>query len=227
MDTHRMLISHICRFIFLKTLKTAGTSVEIYLEPYCVDPKSYSGEIHHRDQMDSEWGVVGSRGRADGKWYNHMAAARVRELVSRDVWESYRKFSIIRNPFDKTVSYFWHDLSSESREALRQRDFADVRKTFAAWTELRRFPIDAFIYTIGGVPAVDEFLRYEQLQEDMAKLCARLKIPWQPDRMGRYKSESRKRREPFDEYYSPEAAERVAEAFAWELEYFGYARVMG
>jgi hypothetical protein len=55
MDTHCMLISHVCRFIFLKTLKTAGTSVEIYLEPYCVDPKSYSGEIHHRNRSGVSW----------------------------------------------------------------------------------------------------------------------------------------------------------------------------
>jgi hypothetical protein len=220
-----MLISHPCRFIYLKTRKTAGTSVEIYLEPYCVDPKSYVGELHGRDQVESEWGVVGARARTNAKWYNHMAAARVRELVSSEIWECYWKFCVVRNPFDKVVSYFWHKLAPELREALGKRDFADARKIFAAWTELRQFPNDAFIYTIDGAPAVDDFLRYERLESDMATLCARLKIPWQPNRMGRYKSDWRKRSEAFEEYYTAEAAERVAEAFAWELEYFGYPRV--
>ena len=49
-----MLISHICRFIYLKTRKTAGTSVEIYFEPFCVDPKSYGGERHNTEPEVSE-----------------------------------------------------------------------------------------------------------------------------------------------------------------------------
>ncbi len=42
-----MLVSHSKKFIFLKTMKTAGTSVEIYLERYCVPSDTYV-EQHHR-----------------------------------------------------------------------------------------------------------------------------------------------------------------------------------
>ena len=38
-----MLVSHSKKFIFLKTMKTAGASVEIYLERYCVPLDAYGG----------------------------------------------------------------------------------------------------------------------------------------------------------------------------------------
>jgi hypothetical protein len=220
-----MLISHICRFIYLKTRKTAGTSVEIYFEPYCVDPKNRPGDIHNRAAVVSNWGVVGSRGSANSSWYNHMSAAEIRRLTGPEIWESYYKFCVVRNPFDKVVSYFWHDITTELREEYRCADFGVVRKAFAEWTGLRRFPIDAWIYTDARAPVVNDFIRYERLHEDIRAVCGRLAIPWQPERLGRYKSEYRKRAEPFAEYYTSEAASRVEETFEWELDHLGYAKL--
>src|SRR5215831_6473803 len=92
-----MLVSHLCRFIYLKTIKTGGTSVEIYFEPWCVPPAQWRGEQHSRAESVSEWGIVGARGSADGfvrpdcAWYNHMPAAAVREKVGSSIWNSYFK----------------------------------------------------------------------------------------------------------------------------------------
>ena len=217
-----MLISHVCRFIYLKTRKTAGTSVELYFEPFCVEPKLYTGERHNRPSSVSEWGVVGSRGFVADTWYNHMPAARVLALTGEDIWNSYLKFCVVRNPFDKVVSWFWHVVTDRIREELVRADFSVVRNIFEDWVGSGNFPEDRFIYTIGGAPAMDEFIRYEHLKSDLQGLCQRLDIPWQPERLGRYKSEYRRRPERFEEYFTNEAARRVGEAFAWELEYFHY-----
>jgi len=224
-----VLISHICQFIYLKTRKTAGTSVEIYFEPYCVDPAHYAGEQHQRREEVSDWGVVGARRQvlASDRWYNHMPADEVRGLLGAEKWAAYFKFCVVRNPYDKVVSYFWHDLDPASREKQAHADFASVRRTFSAWAELDRFPFDAQIYVWQGRPVVDDFIRYERLSEDMERICSHLKVPWQPTRMGRYKNDSRKRSESFHEYYTPEAAARVEKAFAWEFDYFGYPRLPG
>lgn len=218
-----MLISHPCKFIYLKTRKTGGTSVEIYFEPYCVDPKNRAGDVHNRDAEISEWGVVGSRGSPSRPWYNHMPASEVRELVGEVVWRQYLKFCVVRHPFDKVVSYFWFDVAAPIREALRGAAFSDVRQMFQHWTALGRFPMDQEVYTIGNEVAVDRILRFERLEQDMGELCGRLSVPWQPGRIGRFKSEYRMRREPFFEYYGPAAAARVREAFAWEMSFFGYS----
>jgi hypothetical protein len=224
-----MLISHICRFIYLKTLKTAGTSVEIYFEPYCVDPRFYGGEEHARKGAVSGWGVVGARRLVSSSetWYNHMPAIEVRKHLGLGQWNSYFKFCVIRNPYDKMVSYFWHGLDAETRDRLRHTDFSAVRQIFTDWTKSGRLPIDAQIYTLEGLPAVDDFIRYERLTEDVKRVCSKLNIPWQPARFGRYKSDTRKRPEAYAEYYTPEALAQAEQAFAWEFDYFGYPRLPG
>ena len=52
-----MLVSHARKFIYTKTLKTAGTSVEVFLEPYCRPP----GEVaeHHTGQSVTDYGNLG------------------------------------------------------------------------------------------------------------------------------------------------------------------------
>ena len=173
-----VLISHICRFIYLKTRKTAGTSVEIYFEPYCVGPRNYAGEQHERKEEVSDCGVVGARRQVSpsDRWYNHMPAHEVRSLLGSEKWDSYFKFCVVRNPYDKVVSYFWHDLDRVSREKHCSADFASVRRAFTDWTKLDRFPVDTQIYVLQGDPVVDDFIRYERLSEDMERICSHLKV---------------------------------------------------
>src|SRR5262245_8925828 len=115
-----MLVSHLKRFIYFKTVKTAGTSVEIYFERYCVPPDRYAGERHATHAEISDAGIIGSRG-PDHRhpiWHNHMPARRVRELLNGQCWDSYFKFCAVRNPFDKVVSQFWFEQPDGSRATL-------------------------------------------------------------------------------------------------------------
>lgn len=221
-----MLISHPHRFIYLKTVKTGGTSVEIYFEIYCRDPERSGGIEHYAEGEASEWGVVGTRGAATGAWYNHMAAGLVRERVGNAIWEEYFKFCVVRNPFDRVVSQFWFQQDAAVREELSRADFAAVRKAFAGWSRDLRFPVDSMIYRIDGQPAVDYFIRYERLQEGVEEVCRRVNVPWQPERLGRYKSGFRTRPEHFLDYYNSRVAALVRAEFAWELKYFGYTEVL-
>jgi hypothetical protein len=218
-----MLISHSKRFIYLKTRKTGGTSVEIYFERYCLDPGTPYEERHHRAAAVSEWGVIGSRGHTDETWFNHMHASRVRELLGERIWGEYFKFCVVRNPFDKVVSQFWYELSPSLRERMRHADFAMVREAFAEWTKLLRFPADQWIYTIDGVAVVDRFISYEKLSEQMAEVCGHLDISWHPQHLGAYKREHRARSEPYFSYHTSKTIDRVRAKYAWELEFFGYS----
>ncbi|MEJ2058516.1 MAG: sulfotransferase family 2 domain-containing protein [Desulfofustis sp.] len=102
-----MLISHRKKFIFTKTSKTAGTSVESFFEQYCM-PKNQWSESHAREECVSEAGIIGCRGNdiSRSKWYNHMPAKEIREIIGKDIWNSYFKFTVVRNPFDKLISGF-------------------------------------------------------------------------------------------------------------------------
>ena len=54
-----MLVSHLYKFIFIKSLKTAGTSTEVFLEQYCI---SDIEESHWRGAIATEEGIIGKRG---------------------------------------------------------------------------------------------------------------------------------------------------------------------
>ena len=219
-----MLLSHRNRFIYLKTIKTAGTSVEIYFEPYCYDEREYPGPTGRRLEYTSEAGIVGFRGNGTGaKWWNHMPAALVRDYIGNDVWNSYLKFCCIRNPYDKAVSEFWRALPAEERLRLRAIPFVEVRSRFSTWlcSSTKTF-LDRAVYTIEGQICVNAVIRYECLLADLERICRRLEIPFQAERLGRYKGDRRLRSEPWQAYYDLPRAEIIQNTFALEFEWFGY-----
>ncbi len=162
-----MLISHRHKFIYLKTIKTGGTSVEIYFEPYCTDPARQTEVMHFRDAESSHWGVVGSRGKQDHPvWYNHAPASRIRKLIGEALWREYYKFCVVRNPYDRIVSFFWFNLTPPVKAIMEAADFAAVRQTFGEWIRLASLPLDRSVYTIDGEMALDCFVRFETLHAD-------------------------------------------------------------
>lgn len=219
-----MLVSHRHRFIYLKTRKTAGTSVEIYFEPFCWNPAIPFVEQHQRDEEVTEWGIIGSRGMpVEGRtWINHLPASGIRELIGEEIFNRYYKFCVIRNPFDKAVSGFWFWATPEKRLALKNAPFSFVRQSFERWTSRRAMPTDRIVYTIDGTPVANRYIRHESLAADMETVCHDLGVPWEPERLKRYKSDTRLRDEPFNEYYTNESVRNVSACFAWDLAYFRY-----
>ena len=58
-------------------------------------------------------------------------------------------------------------------------------------------------------------------------VCCQVGYPFRPERLGKYKNESRVMRQPFSDYYDGPAAAAVEAGFGWELDYFGYHRLSG
>ncbi len=231
-----MLISHRYKFIFTKTVKTAGTSVEIYFEPYCMGHDEYSCS-HSREQYESEHGVVGYRGKSEGqqKWSAHMSAEAIRDLLTPETWDTYFKFTVIRNPFDKMVSAWYHFV--KPRLLLRQKiqvllqAAANMRllhqgkldvALFRQWIREGGKIRDRDKYFINESQCIDFFIRYETLAEDMARVCTTLALPWQPERLGSFKQGRRDASIRWVEYYDQETQNIVADDYAWELEHFAY-----
>jgi hypothetical protein len=219
-----MLCSHTSRFIYLKTVKTAGTSVEILFERFCCPSGLYS-EQHTTDELITTDGIIGFRGSnpAGAAFYNHMSATSARDLLGDEVWRNYFKFCAVRNPFDKVVSMFWFMLSDAERYSLAIAQFEVVRQRFLEFASIPvNFPIDKHIFMIDGAVAVDAFVRFENLHEDIDKVCQKLKLALPIGKLGSYKSGLRKRREHFSEYYDKPSATLVGDAYSWEIDHFKY-----
>lgn len=230
-----MILSHAHRFIFLKTRKTAGTSIELALSQLCgpddiltpispADEDLRSGQpgpgaqnwipetmrINRAERFLGK--MIGQRARGRG-FYNHVPAREVKRLVRAEVWNGYFKFSVERNPWDRQVSlYYW-----------RYRDPAK-RPSFEAFLKSRywRKTVDNFdIYTIDGRLALDHVIRYEKLAEDFAGVLQRIGIEDAPQ-LASAKSGSRSGGRGYRDHYTDETRALVEKLYRREIELFEY-----
>jgi len=237
-----MLVSHGKHFIFTKTRKTAGTSVESYFEPYCILDEEWQPS-DHRDEYVSAGGIIGYRGTTPNRftYHAHMPAKTIRDLIGKDAWQRYFKFTVIRNPFDKLVSfYFWrkrakwdrrftHRLKTFTTRVLglghRSREVEEAKRIehFRSWISRQRVVPDRDTYFIDGEVCVDYFIRFEALHYGVKHVCDRLSIPFEPARLPEFKTGVRPNDIPVAEYYDREAEQIVRETYAWEFDQFGYS----
>jgi hypothetical protein len=212
-----MIISHKHKFIFIKTQKTAGTSIEIALSKICgeddvitpispADERIRSGLGHRGPQHHT---VNGAR-----VFYNHIPAGTVRHLVGNDVWNGYFKFCFERNPWDKVISWYFHLNKTEPRPTIS--DF--IRSGRAA---LVGGPGGFDIYTIDGDVAVDRACLYENLEAELQRIQDQLELPELPP-LPRAKSTSRKDKRHYREILSEEDRIAIEAAFRREIALFGY-----
>ncbi len=234
-----MLISHAKRFIYTKTVKTAGTSVESYFEPYCM--KTGEWEFSHgRAEYVSEEGVVGIRTASPldlqaVTWWNHMPAKTIRALAGETTWNQYFKFCVVRNPFDKMVSayHFFADthppedkpttlLGTIKNTFVRPKGEDKLKVDFENWLKSVPLPLDQNKYVIDGTFCMDYVIRYESLAEGLQEVCRQLNLEFEPHRLPHLKKSDRAKT-PTQNYYSATSIDLVARAYAFELAEFGYS----
>lgn len=201
-----MIISHKYKFIFIKTRKTAGTSIESYLSQYCgnkdiLTPVYPPVEIH--------------KPRNSNGFNNHMLASNVREIVGSEIWDNYYKFCVERNPWDKTLSYY-HMINFRNNEKLSLDDYfssADFCIDYPAYTE----PHNA------SNIIVDRVIQYDSLNDELKFIFDKLKMPFNGD-LGIYaKSEYRKDKRFYKDVLSAEQAKIISNAFTNEISLFNYS----
>lgn len=230
-----MIVSHRHRFIFLKTMKTAGTSVEIALSRFCGEDDIITPITEEDEAVRAELGYPGPRnyvmpfaqyGPRDWgrlvlkgrrlRLYNHSPAHEVRRVLGPGVWNRYFKFCFERDPWDKAISlYYWR-----FREGPRP-SLSDYLRSPEAGRMLRWG--GAAIYRIGDELAVDHVGRYEDLEVELGRIAERLGLPDRPV-LPRVKGGVRKDRRSYREVLSEEDMAAVAERCSDVIELMGYER---
>jgi hypothetical protein len=213
-----MIISHAHRFIFLKTMKTAGTSTEAMLSRFCgpddvITPISEPDEIYRQGRGPQNWMRCGHLTADDGEahYYNHINAALVRRYAGEAIWNRYFKFTIERNPWDREISkYFWKYKDEEKKPHFDQYILnpANLRTNFE-------------IYSIDERTAVDFICQYATLETDLRTALEHIGIK-DTFELPRAKSNTRTDRRNWREFYTPLTRDVIAKAYAREIEIFGY-----
>jgi hypothetical protein len=199
-----MVISHKFRFIFVKNLKVAGTSLEAYLSPLCGERDIFT-PIHPP--------VEGHQARNARGFYNHMPAHEIRTRVSERLWNSYYRFTIERNPWDKTLSHY-----------AMERHYAGDNLSFDDYLAREELINTHFIYTdpLDDSLLVDRVLSYERLEEELSEVFAQLDVPFDDGLNVHAKAGYRQDRRPYRKIYNAAQRQRVTEVFDWEIKHLGY-----
>jgi hypothetical protein len=229
-----MIISHEHKFIFIKTKKTAGTSIELALSALC-GPDDIVAPITEDDEALRAAGSGPRNWRVHGWWqskrplfkrrwlrvgaqdygfYNHMPAKDARALLNDEkIWRNYFKFAFDRNPWDRQVSFYHHRYR---REAIPP-PFADFIHSD------QRARLDNFeIYSIDGDLAVDFVGRFETLEQDLKHALEQVGLTL-GSALPRAKTTFRRSHAPYRDYYDGDTRAIVGDWYKREIELLDYA----
>jgi len=183
-----MFINHEHEFIFIHIPKNAGTSIR------------NSFEIEGYDKK-----VVRKR-------YPHDSCSVIRNYCGIDTWNTYYTFSVVRNPFDRMVSYYHFHRSPQYKYPSTAQDME-----FKEWIENG---LDSKICkTQSDYLDVDvnHIMRYESLQEDFNLVCDNIKIPRY--KLPKYNTSNHLN---FASYYGEKQKDIVRGLFEKDFERFEY-----
>lgn len=229
-----MILSHRHKFIFIKTLKVGGTSLEVALSKYCgqQDILTPNGS----DELRKQLGFMTRRNYKKGiselkpkeiastlyhrkrpeKFYNHISATEIQGKLDQDIWKEYLKFTVVRNPFDRMISsYYWNMRNKE-----HHIDFAQYLRNFP-----ERVNENWKLYTYQDKVIVDDFAMYENLEKDLERISNRIGLEenvYDVMKELRTKGGVRPRSIPHREVMGDSERMLIEELGKGEIELFGY-----
>ncbi|MCP4295093.1 MAG: sulfotransferase family protein, partial [Proteobacteria bacterium] len=213
-----MIISHKHKFIFIKPLKVAGTSLEISLARHCDSNDVITPLTSFSEKSDESAYTHSARNYKKEGYFNHITPAEIKNKVGEKVWNEYFKITVVRNPWDQIVSrYFWElgiskmPLSEKvTLEAVKRAvlslvtpksngiDNGNLLPKKAEISSFQKFvrSIDEswtnkrYYFDENDNTVCDYYIAYENLQEDYSKVCNRLGV--MPEPLTKTKNRQRK-----------------------------------
>jgi hypothetical protein len=241
-----MIASYKHNFIFIKTRKTAGTSMEVALSTHVgendiVTPISVADELvrkevdgatlpqNYRASKETE---AGYRAAIMSGEKQAIAEFRKTNIKGKRLFKNHMSAATAKDQLDPA---FWngafkftierHPYEKAVSHAFFQmrgnpnRDFAKVLERQLEIGRFRNYDL----YTIDGALAVDYVVRYERLQDDIRVLEERLNGLSIWDRLPHTKHGFRADRRPAAEILSDAQKAKIRERCREEFEMFGYA----
>lgn len=222
-----MIISHEHKFIFIKTRKTAGTSLEIGLSKIC-GPRDVLSRLGEPEENKVKFGYAGERNyrvppvhwtKRDmlkiplyglPRFESHSPASFVREHVDPEIWRSYFKFCFERNPYDRIISqYFWN--TRNKKIPIEQYIETAEPYRLSNW----------HMYTIHDRVAVDFVGQFERLNEDLEIVRTRIGLPASVE-LAQTKMQHRPKESGYRDLLDEQLQTRIAVICAKEIIQFGY-----
>ncbi len=148
----------------------------------------------------------------------HLTVRQIKPVLGEKMFNQYFKFSFVRNPFDRFVSYCSFMTRGTDAFSARPRQFMKhVLTELKPEQHLLYKPQCDFLIDQDEKIAMDYVGRTESMQDSYNEICERLGIP--SAQLGKINSSSHR---PYKEYYDEEIYSLVAKQYRTDLEMFDY-----
>lgn len=203
------MISHKHHCVFIHIPKTAGRTIKSLFDLPALG-KDYTEPLNWIEDP-----------------FDHQP---VTKYIGRDWFDDYYKFAVIRNPWERAVSAFYYLDEGGSNiydQAFREEYLAKYEGRFDAFArDIGSIVGQKFfkpqMHWVGradeGQVLCDRLIRFENLAEEVTALSRKLNLPL-PEVPHVYPG----KHPPYQECYSPEARDAVAQVYATDIETFGYS----
>ena len=211
-----MILSRGRRYLFIHIPKTGGTSMALALEARAKKDDIMLGDTPKARNRRRRVKDV----RSSGRLWKHSRLTDLYGLAEEEEIESFFIFTLVRNPWDRLVSYY-HWLKEQRFEhpavdLARALSFSEFLNHDHTKASIRGMPYGLYVTNRHGVERCNAFVRLEHLDDDLAPVARHLGfVPEMPH-------VNRSERGAYREAYSAKDRDLVAEICAVDIARFAY-----
>ena len=193
------------KFLFIHIPKTAGNAVQKVLMPYSDD------EIYRESHKDGKLN--------DFEVKNELGICRKHEWVGPYIEnpevlgvsiEDYFKFSVVRNPWERMVSWYCYTFPRISQEIDKDHFFENGLG--------RNMPAMKDYLYYDGKNQMDYIIRYENLEEGFKEVCLKLDIPFEG-----FEVTNPSTHPHYSNFYNDDRLSKIDELYGDDAKIFNYS----
>lgn len=212
-----MIISHGRSYVFVHIPKTGGTSMALALEDRAMKDDIMLGDTPKALKRRRRLKEVHTRGRL----WKHATLADIDGLLSADTLKDMFTFTLVRNPWDRTVSYY-HWLRDQGFDhpavhLAKTMAFDAFLREASIQASLRSWPAKRYMTDAQGVERASLYIRLEHVEADAAPLFAHLGFA-----LSLEQANPSTRAADYRDYYTPTLRAVVADCCAEDITRFDY-----